>query len=215
MEGSLREEERLRHRGVEVRHDDFFPKGSTKVRYELIVAEFDVEARERAAPAWMRHLTDLSRVERLVRSELLRRGIARHDHDIVRDLSQDVRLRVHEKLHLFEHRRDATFENWLRVVTREVIRHRLSRYLSSNVPIEEVDEKHHLGVEEGFEQDVVDRVVLSSLVQLLRSEPRLGSLVEKRRRGVSLTETEKKRWKRNRHRLVKLCEGMGVTKGSF
>jgi len=104
---------------------------------------------------------------------------------------------------------------WLRVVTREVVRRRLSRYLSSNVPIEEVDEEHRLGVEEGFEQDVVNGIVLSVLVPILRSEPRLGSLVEKRRRGETLTETERKRWKRNRHRLVDLCGGMGVTKGSF
>ena len=72
-------------------------------------------------------------------SELLRRAIVPLDHDLVRDLAQDVRLRVHEKLHLFEDR-GATFERWLRVVVRSVLDHRLPRYLSSNVPLEEVKE---------------------------------------------------------------------------
>ncbi len=214
--GSLGDEERLRDRGVGVRHDPFFPEGSTRLRYELIAAEFGVEARERAAPAWKPHLDDPSRIERLVQLELLRRRgiIVPSDDDLVRELAQDVRLRVHEKLHLFEHRREATFEGWLKTIARSVLDHRLSRYLSSNVPLEEVEERL-LGREEGFDQKVVDRLVLSALVPILRSEPRLGSLVEKRRRGEGLTETEKKRWKRNHHRLVDLCEEMGVTKGSF
>jgi DNA-directed RNA polymerase specialized sigma24 family protein len=212
---SLRDEDRLYDRGVEVRPDPFFKGVSRRLGYELIVAGFEVEARQRAAPAWKPHLDDPSRIERLARSELLRKGIVPLDDDLVQDMAQDVRLRVHEKLHLFEHRRDATFEGWLRVITREVVRHRLPRYLTSNVPIEEVDEQHRLGVEEGFEQDVVDRVVLSSLVPLLRAEPRLGSLVEKRRREEALTKAEMMRWGRNVHLLVHLCERMGVTKGSF
>lgn len=209
VDGSLQKEQQFSDRGVKVRPDRFFPGVSRRLGYELIVAEFDVEARQRAAPMWKPHLDDPSRVERLVRSELLRRAvIVRSDDDLVRDIAQDVRLRVHQKLHLFDDRR-ATFETWLKRVVRNVVVDRLPRYISSNVSLEEVEEEA-LPAEDGFDQDVVDRLVLSSLLPVLRSEPRLGSLVEKRRNGEALTKTEMMRWGRNVQSLVELCKEMGV-----
>ena len=95
------------------------------------------------------------------------------------------------------------------MVTKNVVDHRLGRYLCSNVPIDEVEEEA-LPAREGFDQDMVDRLVLSSLVPVLRSEPRLGDVVEKRRKGEVLNDEERVRWMRNVHRLVELCEEMGV-----
>jgi hypothetical protein len=232
---ALREENELKRQGVVVEHDAFWEHNASEwakqhpevedaretFHYTMLVAAYLTELREHSLSEWERYFLDgpgrLGELERSVVLDLLSHGVSMHPSDpVVVDLAQETRWKTLRLLHSF-HPWSGSFEGWVEQTRRNIVRTylgRVKRTVPSGLEVgdEEIDpfSGEEVLLDDAFLKWVRDRVIPS-----LEREPHLGEVVSKKRRGETLTETETKRWKRNRHRLIELCEKRGLTRESL